>query len=194
MGEIMTIFSGILFGWASPLTAIQLLWVNLVTDSLPAIALGLDRVDKFVMEKPPRPSKKSLFSDGMAGTIILEGAMIGALALTAFSIGSNIFDYGAAVPSIGRTMAFCVLSLSQLVHAFNMRSDKSLFAVGVFSNRYLWGAFFSGLLLQICVVSVPLLSGIFGTVALSGVQWGIVALLSAMPFILVELQKRLSAE
>lgn len=193
-GEIMTIFSGILFGWPSPLTAIQLLWVNLVTDSLPAIALGLDRVDRFAMEKPPRKAEKSLFADGMASAIILEGAMIGALALAAFSVGSVLFDRGASVPVIGRTMAFSVLSMSQLVHAFNMRSEKSLFSVGVFGNMYLWGAFAAGVVLQVCVVSLPPLARIFGTAPLSAVQWAVTAGLSLMPFAVVELQKRMNRD
>lgn len=190
IGEIMTIFSGLLMGWATPLTAIQLLWVNLVTDSLPAIALGLDRVDRYAMEKPP--SEKSLFSDGMGGAIILEGAMIGALALTAFAIGSTLFDHGAAEPIIGRSMAFSVLSMSQLVHAFNMRSEHSLFSVGVFSNKYLWGALFAGIVLQVCAVSVPMLSGIFSVSPLDGVQWLIVAALAIAPFVIVEIQKKIN--
>ena len=123
IGEILTVFSGIMFGWSSPLTAIQLLWVNLVTDSLPAISLGLDTPDSDIMDKPPRSPKKVYFADGLWLTIIFEGLMIGALALLAFTIGAkNIFGGITA----GRTMAFAVLSISQLVHAFNMRSEHSV--------------------------------------------------------------------
>lgn len=188
IGEILTIFVGLLFGWPPPLVAIQLLWVNLVTDSLPAIALGLDPVDKFIMEQKPRSPKKSLFADGMGVSIILEGGMIGALALLAFSIGKNIF--GDIL--IARTMSFAVLSISQLVHSFNMRSERSLFSVGVFGNKYLVGAFFAGLILQVSVITIAPLAEIFKVCAISGLQWGMVAVLSVMPLIIVELQKRLS--
>jgi Ca2+-transporting ATPase len=192
IGEILTIFIGLLFGWPPPLAAIQLLWVNLVTDSLPAIALGLDPVDRFIMNDPPRPPKKSLFADGLGITILLEGGMIGALALLAFSIGRNIFDLGAAVPINGRTMAFAVLSISQLIHAFNMRSEKSLFSIGAFSNKYLIGALIAGVILQVSVIMLPPLAPLFGVHPLSGVQWLIVAVLSVMPLLIIELQKRFS--
>lgn len=190
IGEILTIFIGILFGWAPPLVAIQLLWVNLVTDSLPAIALGLDPVDKYAMQKPPHSSKKGLFSDGLASAIAIEGCMIGALALLAFSTGKNVFDPYGAEPIIGRSMAFAVLSLSQLVHAFNMRSEHSVFSIGILSNKYLVGAFFAGVVLQVSVITVPFLADIFKVTPLSSEQWVIVAFLSLLPLALVELQKR----
>ncbi|MCX7715644.1 MAG: calcium-translocating P-type ATPase, PMCA-type [Clostridia bacterium] len=193
IGEIITIFVGMLFGWAPPLVAIQLLWVNLITDSLPAIALGVDPADKYIMDQKPRKANKGLFADGLGITIALEGFMIGALALLAFSIGKNIFDI-TADPIIGRTMAFAVLSISQLVHAFNMRSDKSAFSVGIFKNRYLVGAFIIGILLQVSVISMAPLAKIFKVSALSAKQWGFVAFLSVMPLALVELQKRFSAD
>lgn len=189
IGEILTIFMGIIFGKASPLAAIQLLWVNLVTDSLPAIALGLDPVDERAMTKPPVNPKKSMFANGLGITIALEGCMIGALALLAFSIGSNIFDTsGDSI--VGRSMAFAVLSLSQLVHAFNMRSEYSIFKAGILKNHYLVGAFIAGAVLQISVISVAPLADIFKVTALNVQQWGIVALLSLLPIALVELQKR----
>lgn len=185
IGEILTVFSGILFGWSSPLTAIQLLWVNLVTDSLPAIALGLDKPDKDIMDKKPRSPKKGLFADGLWASIIFEGLMIGALALLAFSIGANIF--GNLVT--GRTMSFAVLSISQLVHAFNMRSEHSVFKAGLFKNPYLVLSLIIGLALEVTVISIPYLADIFGVVTLSPVMWAIVALLSVMPLVIVEIQK-----
>lgn len=188
IGEIITIFVGLLFGWQSPLLPIQLLWVNLVTDSLPAIALGVDPADPLIMKEQPRPPKKSLFADGLGVTILLEGSMIGALALLAFSIGRNLFDM-SQTPYIGRTMAFSVLSLSQLVHAFNMRSERSIFSVGVFKNMYLIYAFIAGLALQASVVMIPFLAKIFKVTPLNPLQWLIVALLSLAPLVIVELQK-----
>lgn len=184
IGEILTVFLGLLFGWQTPLLAIQLLWVNLVTDSLPAIALGVDPPDKYLMKEPPRPADKSIFADGLWLTIILEGAMIGALALLAFVIGAVNFDIVTA-----RTMAFSVLSISQLVHAFNMRSEHSVFSIGIFSNKYLVGAFVIGLILQCSVISITPLAALFKVTPLSNPQWMTVAALSAAPLIIVELQK-----
>lgn len=188
IGEIMTIFVGLLFGWQSPLLPIQLLWVNLVTDSLPAIALGVDPADKYIMQEKPRPPKKSLFADGMGAAIVLEGMMIGALALLAFSIGLNVF----ASAAVARTMAFSVLSMSQLVHAFNMRSQHSVFSAGIFKNKYLVLALAAGVILQTSVVSIPFLAKIFKTTALSAIQWILVAVLSIAPLAIVELQKFIS--
>ena len=185
IGEILTIFTAIFMGWQAPLLAIQLLWVNLVTDSLPAIALGVDGVDENIMTKKPINKKKGLFADGLALTIVLEGIMIGVLSLIAFSIGNNKFGDLA----IGRTMAFAVLSLSQLVHSFNMRSEDSLFKIGIFSNIYLVGAFLVCGLLQVMVISIPALASIFKVVPLDMSQWSIVAILSVLPLIIVESQK-----
>lgn len=191
IGEILTIFMGIMFGWSSPLVAIQLLWVNLVTDSLPAIALGLDPVDKYAMQSPPQNAKKNMFANGFGLTIVLEGCMIGALALLAFSIGHNIFDT-TIEPVIGRSMAFSVLSLSQLVHAFNMRSEHSVFSVGIFKNHYLVGALIIGTILQTSVITFAPLAKIFKVTPLTPEQWGFVIFLSILPLALVELQKRFS--
>ena len=188
IGEILTVFSGIMFGWSSPLTAIQLLWVNLVTDSLPAIALGLDTPEKDIMEKKPRSPKKGLFADGLWAAIIFEGLMIGALALLAFSIGVNVLGN----LTTGRTMAFAVLSISQLVHAFNMRSEHSVFRAGLFKNPYLVLSLIAGLMLEVSVISIPKLAVIFGVVPLGFIGWGIVAVLSVMPLVIVELQKKVT--
>jgi len=188
IGEILTIFIGIVLGWPSPLLAIHLLWVNLVTDSLPAIALGLDPASDELMKHKPRDPKKSLFADGLGLKICIEGCMIGALALLAFSIGRNLYDT-TTDPLIGRTMAFAVLSLSQLVHAFNMRSEHSIFSINIFSNKYLIWAFLAGCTLQVSVILFKPLAKIFKVVALTPNQWLLVAGLSILPIILVELQK-----
>lgn len=185
IGEILTVFAGILFGWPAPLTATQLLWVNLVTDSLPAIALGLDPADKDIMEKPPRPKEKSLFADGMSVSIVFEGLMIGALSLLSFVIGANIFGN----LDTGRTMAFATLSLSELVHAFNMRSEGSSIRAGLFKNKYLVLSFIAGVFLETAVISIPAASVIFNSTPLNGIQWIITAVLSIMPLIIVEAQK-----
>ncbi len=189
IGEILTVFAGILLSSSSPLTAIQLLWVNLVTDSFPAIALGLDAPSENIMQKPPRNPKKGLFADGLWASIIFEGLMIGALALLAFVTGSRVF--GSLVT--GRTMAFAVLSISQLVHAFNMRSDTSVIKAGIFKNPFLVLSLIVGLALEAVVISVPSLAPVFGAVPLNALQWIIVGVLSVMPLVIVETQKFVSA-
>ena len=187
IGEIITIFAAMCFGWATPLLPIQLLWVNLVTDSLPAIALGVDPADADIMERPPRRDA-SLFSGGMGSRIAVEGMMIGMLALLAFGIGHIYFD-GEKTYTIGRTMAFAVLSLSQLVHAFNMRTEHSLFHISIGSNPALLGAFFIGCALQIGVIMIEPLAVIFKVCPLDKMEWLIVAALALVPLPVVELEK-----
>ncbi len=187
IGEIITIMAAIVLGFTTPLLAIHLLWVNLVTDSLPAIALGLDPSDKDIMKKRPFDRQNSLFSGGLWTRIVLEGLMIGGLSLVAFFVG-GIYDTGD-VPLIGRTMAFATLSISQLVHAFNMRSEDSIFDLDLLSNPYLIGAFCVGLLLQVSVIAFPVLGAYFKVVPLNPLQWFTVAALSISPLFIVESQK-----
>ena len=184
IGEIVTIFVAIFMGWRSPLLAIHLLWVNLVTDSLPAIALGVDPVDKGIMNRPPYDSQKSMFSGGIWARIGLEGLMIGLLALIAFGIGVVFYDEATA-----RTLCFMVLSIAQLFHAFNMRTNQSLLSINPFSNAYLVGALFVGILLQAGVATIPVVAHVFRVVPLSMEQWSLVLALSVMPIVIIELQK-----
>lgn len=188
IGEILTIFVAMLLGWAAPLLPIQLLWVNLVTDSLPAIALGMEPAEENIMERPPRKNTGSLFGDGLGGRILLEGVMIGVLALLAFGIGHVYFDQEDGY-AVGRTMAFAVLSLSQLVHAFNMRGEGSLGKLPFCSNKWLLMAFVVGVALQCVVIMMPPLAGIFQAVPLNGEQWLLTAALALAPLPLVELEK-----
>ena len=190
IGEIITIFIAMCFGWAAPLLPIQLLWVNLVTDSLPAIALGLDPAEKDIMDRKPQSTKVSMFANGLGERIALEGCMIGMLALLAFAIGHIYFDKEIGYAT-GRTMAFAVLSISQLVHAFNMRTEKSLFSISILSNQYLVGAFFIGICLQAGVIMIEPLAAIFRVKALNTQQWLIVAALTLIPIVVVELEKML---
>ncbi|MCH5185305.1 MAG: cation-translocating P-type ATPase [Oscillospiraceae bacterium] len=188
IGEILTIFAGIIMGGASPLCAVQLLWVNLVTDSLPAVALGLDPINDDIMDGRKKRAKKSLFDFDAGLSIFLEGCMIGALAVLAFVMGKVLFGG----TDTGRTMAFCVLSMSQLVHAFNMRSEKSVFKAGIFRNKPLVWSAVAGIVLQVSVVMIPQVSAVFKAVALSAGEWMTVAGLSIMPLLLVELEKKVS--
>lgn len=187
IGEILTVFLAMLFGWGAPLLPIHLLWVNLITDSLPAVALGLDRPEDDVMEKGPASADKNLFADGLGERIAFEGIMIGALALMAFGAGRILSD--SMQQETAMTMAFAVLSLSQLVHAFNMRSEKSIFRIHLFSNKFLCLAFVIGTLMQAAVISIPALAQIFSAVPLNGMQWAVVAGLSLVPIVFVEFEK-----
>lgn len=188
IGEIVTIFMGLLLGMKSPLLAIQLLWVNLVTDSLPAIAIGLESPDKDIMNKKPRNSRKSIFADGLWGKIIVEGVMLGMLTLVTFSIGNNLYGL-----EVGRTMAFVAIAMLELVHSFNVKSEESIFKVGLFENKYLIGAFILGAFLQIVVVMVPVFANVFGLVPLTGTQWIYTLGISILPLIIMEAQKKLNS-
>lgn len=186
IGEIVTIFMGLVLGLKSPLLAIQLLWINLITDSLPAIAIGLEAPDKNLMNKKPRNSRKSIFADGLWSKIILEGIMIGMLTLVAFSIGTNLYGL-----EVGRTMAFVSIAMLELIHSFNIKSEESIFKVGLLENRYLIGAFLLGTALQVAVVMIPAFANIFGLIPLNGTQWLYTLGISIMPIIIIELQKKL---
>ena len=184
VGEIVTIFLGLLIGMKSPLLAIQLLWINLITDSLPAIALGLEKPDKNIMDEKPRNPKKSIFADGLWGRIIVEGSMIGILNLLAFTIGKSFYNL-----EVGRTMAFVSLGLLELVHSFNIRTDESIFKTGLLQNKYLVMAFLGGTFLQTIVVIIPQFATIFKLTSLTSTQWMYTIAISLTPILLMELQK-----
>ncbi len=188
IGEIITVLTAFMLRLPTPLLAIQLLWVNLVTDSLPALALGVEPVDPDIMTHKPQGKNSALFSRNTWRRIIVEGCFIGAISILAFTIGRVFFDV-SKTPIIGRTMAFAVLSLSQLVHAFNIKSEKSIFKSNVFSNMKLIYSFIICVILQVSVISLPTLSIIFKTANLDGIQWLIVSLLSLSPLLVVELEK-----
>ena len=184
IGEIVTIFFGLVLGIKSPLLAIQLLWINLVTDSLPAIALGLEKEEENIMSRLPRNPKKNLFADGLWWKIMIEGAMFGIFSLLAFSIGNRLYSV-----EVGRTMAFLTLGILELVHSFNIKSEESIFKIGVFENKYLIGALVLGVILQVIVVVVSPLAQIFSLVPLTGIQWLYTVLIAIAPIPIVEIQK-----
>lgn len=186
IGEIVTIFMGLILGLKSPLLAIQLLWINLVTDSLPAIALGLESPEKDIMNRKPVNSKKGIFSDGLWNKIIVEGIMIGILTLVAFSIGNKYYSL-----EVGRTMAFLSIGFLELVHSFNVKNEKSIFESGLFENKYLLGSFILGIFIQIIVVIVPMFANIFELVPLNLTQWIITIAISILPVPVMELQKKI---
>ena len=159
----------------------QLLWINLVTDSLPAIALGMEEVESDVMLQKPRPKNEGIFAHGFGVRIFLQGVMFGLLSLIAYKTGETV----TGTVSGGQTLAFMVLSLSQVVQAFNMRSEHSLFKIGIFSNRKLNGAALISLIMVALVLFTPL-SIPFGLVLLPGKLYLIGLGLILVPLVVME--------
>ena len=188
IGEIILVFVAGLIGMPAPMLPIQLLWTNLVTDSLPAMALGTEKTDSDIMNRPPVDPKKGLFSKGGWLDIALEGVFIGALALLGFAVGCSLWGV-----QVGRTVCFCTMSIGELVHALNSRSERSLFRIGWFSNRRMNLAFVVCILLQVGVVMLDGAARLFGVVPLSGTQWLLVAALCAALPVAVEISKALKA-
>lgn len=187
IGEILCVFAATLFGMPAPLLPIQLLFINLVTDSLPALALGAEMPDSRVMQRPPRDSAKSFFADRTGLDIALEGMLIGALSLFAFVAGNSLFKNSCV--ELGRTMAFAAQSLCEIAHSFNMRSRRSVFSIGIFSNRKLTVCAALCAALQLTVMTVPPLAALFNVSALTPAEWLTVAALAIFPIAFSELGK-----
>lgn len=184
IGEVITVFVAMLLWHKSPLLSMQLLWINLVTDSLPAVALGMEPVEEGIMDCKPKPKDESLFAHGFGIRIALQGVMFGVLALLAFYIGERI----TGCVEGGQTLTFMVLSLSQVVQAFNMRSNRSLFKIGVFTNRKLNGAALVSVALVLLVLFTPL-SVLFGLIWLPARLYLIGLGLLFVPILVMELSK-----
>ena len=198
LGEIVAIFISVLFSFAIPLLPTQILWVNLVTDTLPAISLGVDPGDDTVMKKKPRNPKESFFAQGAGVRAIIGGLLIGGLTLLAFTIGLaergvSLRDSMSAPDDVivyARTMAFVVLATSQLFYSLTMRSEtKSIFQVGFFKNKYLILSIIAGVILQFGVITIPFLANAFKVHALPLNDWLIVFGLSLLPLIANEIIK-----
>ena len=151
IGEVITVFAAMLLWHKSPLMSMQLLWINLVTDSLPAIALGMEAVESDVMDRKPRPKNEGIFAHGLGVRVVLQGFMFAILTLIGYKVGENVTNTIAG----GQTLAFMVLALSQIVQAYNMRSEHSLFKIGPFSNRKLNLAALASLALVALVLFTP---------------------------------------
>ncbi|BBM44843.1 cation-translocating P-type ATPase [Leptotrichia trevisanii] len=210
LGEIICIFLSTLLNWDLPLVATQLLWVNLVTDTLPALALGIDPGDKDVMKRSPRNPKESFFSEGAGVRAVIGGTLIGLLTLVAFYLGISetgmIGNLGqlealakagnvAAKHALtqGRTMAFIVLTVSQLFYSLTMRnSQKTIFEIGIFKNKYLIGSIIIGIVLQIGLTSFAPIAQIFKVTNISFGNWDIVLMFTLIPFAVNEVIKLIS--
>ena len=197
LGEVIAIFVAILLDMPVPLIATQILWVNLITDALPALALGVDPGDHDVMKMKPRDPKESFFAHGAGYRAIVGGVLIGTLTLAAFYFGLTEFGHGIFSDDIperdleyARTMAFVVLASSQLFYSISLRHDtKSIFQIGLFSNKYLIGAIVVGLILQMSVIEIDALAAIFKCVDLSTSDWQMVFVFACMPLIVNEIEK-----
>ena len=192
IGEVITIFIAsclvlipMFTGLGTPLSPIHLLWINLITDSLPAFGLGMEEPESDVMNRKPRGAKEGFFSNGLMGKIIFEGIIIGLLTLSAYLIGNFAFNH-----VIGQTMAFLTLSSTQLFHAFNVKSDQSIFSKQTFNNKFLNMAFIVGFVLQLFVIYCPgLNSAVFKFEALSLVQLLISVGLALVIVVIMEISK-----
>jgi Ca2+-transporting ATPase len=185
IGEVLTVFAAMLLWQTAPLSAVHLLWINLVTDSLPAVALGMEAVESDVMRRKPKPREESIFAHGLGLRVGLQGAMFAILTLTGFNFGYS----STGEIEAGRTMAFLVLALSQICHAFNMRSNHSLFTIGFFTNKYLNGAALISIVLVALVASIPPVAAAFGLVMLPGRLYLMAAGLAAVPIVMMEISK-----
>lgn len=183
IGEILVIFTAIMAGWATPLLPVQILWINLVTDSLPALALSVDPAERGIMERKPADAGRGILQGVFLLRILLQGVMIAALSLVAFRIGA------ATDAATGQTMTFAVLAFSQIAHVFNVRSPLRSAFESMFDNRLLLGALAVVMALMLLVIEIPALHDIFRLAPLNAAQWFWVAGLSLAPLPLVEAVK-----
>lgn len=190
VGELLAMFLAALLGMPLPLLPIQILWINLATDSLPALALGVEPAEPGVMERPPRPTSEGVITRGAAVMMGYQGLIIGLLTLAAFAL--EYYVVGGGVER-ARVMAFSTCIFAQNVHAFNVRSNRySIFQLGVFTNRWLVAAFGAVILSELAVIYIPFLQPIFKTMPLTIQDWAIVIGLGLMPLFIVELVKLIS--
>lgn len=189
LGEILTVFFAMLFWRESPLLPVQLLWLNLVTDSLPALALDMEPAEADIMHRRPRRQEESLFAGGIGVQAVWQGVMFAVMTLIAYFLGAKLWNNIA----LGETMAFATLAIGQLVHAFNVRSSHSLFKVGLRSNLYMVGAFAASLLLLLAVLLIPGVQSVFSLTPMNGTAWGAVIGLAVVPLVVMEAYKGILA-
>jgi Ca2+-transporting ATPase len=187
IGEIAALFIAIVIGWPAILRPIHLLWINLITDSLPALALGVDPGDPDIIKEKPRDPKEGLFSNGNGYSLLLNGVIIGFTTLFAFYAGTHFYPDSIMH---AQTMAFVVLSVSQLFYTLSVRHHKkSIFKIGIFTNKYLVFAIIVGILLQNIIITIPALSSLFKVYRLTARDWIFVTLISLLPLVLNEIFK-----
>jgi P-type Ca2+ transporter type 2C len=191
-GEVLLMFCAVLVGWPAPLAAIQILWINLVTDALPAIALGMERPEPDVMQRPPRPPRERFMTPRRGLTIVYHGALNAIPAAGVFYI---VYRGRAEYLPEARTAAFVTLAMSQLFFSFGCRSFRyTLPQLGLLTNRWLLSAIGVSAALQLVVVTVPILQPFFQVVPVSFAwEWWMIILLALMPVTVVEVTKLVRA-
>lgn len=187
VGEIFVMLVAMLMSLPLPLIPVQILWVNLVTDGLPAMALGVDAPEKNVMQEAPRDTQEGIFSRGLGWKIISRGIMIGIVSLIAFMV---TYHQDPQQLDYARTVAFSTLVMAQLIHVFDCRSEGGIFSRNPFSNPYLIGAVLSSVVLLLLVLYVDSLQMIFQTIYLSWIDWLFILVLSAIPTVLFGVSKK----
>lgn len=186
IGEVLTVFFAMVLWQKTPLLSMQLLWINLVTDSLPAISLGMEAVEDDVMDHKPKPKNEGIFAKGLGVKVVLQGVMFAIITLVGFVIGEKVMGTIEG----GQTMAFTVLSLTQVLQAYNMRSDHSIFKIGVFTNHKLnWSSLISVLLVAFVLFTPVRIA--FGLVLLEPWLYLVALGLIVAPTIVMELSKAL---
>ena len=186
VGEILTVFFAMLLWQKTPLVSMQLLWINLVTDGFPAIALGMEAVDEDIMSDKPKPKREGIFAGGLGMQVILRGILFAVLTLTGFYVGERLTGSIEG----GQTLAFLVLSFAEIVQAFNMRSDLSLFTIGMFSNTKLNGATALSAFLVLLVMLITPLRTAFGLILLPLEAYLVGLGLVLVPLVFTEVEKR----
>ena len=191
IGEIVTLFLATLLNFHQPpLVAVQLLWLNLVTDSLPALALGMEPVEPSVMEEKPRSASEPLFTRRFSIRLAWQGLMVGLLTLAAYWLGEYVLSDPTLADATANTMAFATLTFCQLFHAFNVRSEtQSIAHIGLTSNPAMNKAFLVGMALQLSVLLIPPLMSVFRVCALTLTEWLVVLGLSLIPLAVCEIEK-----
>lgn len=186
IGEVLVVFFVMLLWKQSALLSMQLLWINMVTDSLPAIALGMEAVPDDVMNEAPKPKNQGIFAGGLGRRTMLQGIWFALITIAAFRIGETALNSEVA----GQTMAFMVLSLAEVVQAYNMRSEKSLFKIGVFTNRQLNISALISIVMMLVVLFVPGIMSAFGTMYLPVWMYLVALALILSPVVVMECSKR----
>ena len=191
IGEIITIFVATALNLHQmPLVPIQLLWLNLVTDSLPALALGMEPVEQGIMKQKPRDPRDSIFAHGFAASMVFYGVLVGAITLLAYVLGEYVLSDPAIADGTANTMAFATLVFCELTRAFAVRSERrSIFQIGLLSNKTMNKAFAISLALQLGVLLIPALQPIFSITPLTALEWVVVVLLALVPLVISELVK-----
>lgn len=183
IGEVLVLFVAVLFNWITPLLPIHILWINLVTDSLPALALSVDPAEPDIMKRKPIDPRRGIMTRPFVIRILLQGVMIAGLSLLAYNVGIQVS------PEVAQTMTFAVVAFTQMSLVFSIRAGIHSAFRGVFNNKYLIGAFLIVSAMMWTVLEIPALKSIFRVADLDGSQWTWVLVLSVMPLVITEIVK-----